>query len=217
VNAGSPIPVAFLLDEGATVIDFSGPWEVFQDVVVGEDAGFELFTVSPSGDMLRASAGMRIVPSYTLADAPPARVIVIPAQGSRQPEDRATKVAWLRDRAADADIVLSVCTGAFLLAETGLLDGLSATTHHDFFDMFEERFPQIALVRGRRFVENGTILTSGGLTSGIDAALRVVERCYGRDVAMRTAEYMEYESTGWIDPDRPGLPDRQPHQEEPPV
>jgi transcriptional regulator GlxA family with amidase domain len=196
---GKPIPVAFLLDEGATVIDFAGPWEVFQDVEAAGVAGFELFVVAPSDDVIRASAGLQVLPTYTLETAPRARVVVIPAQGQREPEDRARKVAWLRDRMADADVIMSVCTGAFLLAETGALDGLSATTHHDFFDAFETRFPAVALQRGRRFVDNGALITAGGLTSGIDAALRVVERYYGRQVAGTTAGYLEHHSEDWID------------------
>jgi transcriptional regulator GlxA family with amidase domain len=195
---GKPVPVAFLLDVGATVIDFAGPWEVFQDVAVGDGAGFELFVVAPSDALIQASAGLQILPTYTLETAPLAKVVVIPAQGAREPEDRTRKVGWLRERMADADIVMSVCTGAFLLAETGALDGRSATTHHDFFDAFEARFPAVGLLRGRRFVDNGSIITAGGLTSGIDAALRVVERYYGREIATTTAEYMEHHGTDWI-------------------
>jgi transcriptional regulator GlxA family with amidase domain len=196
---GKPVPVAFLLDVGATVIDFAGPWEVFQDVEIADGPGFELFVVAPSEEVLRASAGLQVLPSYTLETAPLPKVVVIPAQGAREPEDRARKVDWLRSRLADADVVMSVCTGAFLLAETGALDGRSATTHHDFFDSFEERFPAISLVRGRRFVDNGATITAGGLTSGIDAALRVVDRYYGRDVATTTAEFLEHHSAEWID------------------
>jgi transcriptional regulator GlxA family with amidase domain len=196
---GKPIPVAFLLDEGATVIDFAGPWEVFQDVEEAGVPGFELFVVAPSEEAIRASAGLQVLPAYTLETSPRPRVVVIPAQGQREPEDRARKVAWLRDRMSDADVVISVCTGAFLLAETGALDGLSATTHHDFFDSFESRFPAVALQRGRRFVDNGSLITAGGLTSGIDAALRVVERYYGRQVAAATADYLEHDGEDWID------------------
>jgi transcriptional regulator GlxA family with amidase domain len=195
---GTAVPVAFLLDTGATVIDFAGPWEVFQDVGEAGVPGFDLFVVAPSDALIQASAGLQVLPTYTLETAPSPRVVVIPAQGAREPEDRARKLEWLKARLADADVVMSVCTGAFLLAETGALDGLSATTHHDFFDAFEARFPAINLVRGRRFVDNGSVITAGGLTSGIDAALRVVERYYGRDIATSTAQYMEHYSTDWI-------------------
>jgi transcriptional regulator GlxA family with amidase domain len=92
---------------------------------------------------------------------------------------------------------MSVCTGAFVLANAGLLKGRAATTHHDFFDEFAKAFPDVTLRRGLRFVESGRIATAGGLTSGIDLALRVVERYFGREVAQTTATYMEYQSTGW--------------------
>jgi len=94
--------------------------------------------------------------------------------------------------------VMSVCTGAFHLAKTGLLDGHQATTHHDFFDPFAERYPKVELVRSRRFVEAGDrLFTAGGLTSGIDLALHLVTLYFGEDAAARTATYMEYESDGW--------------------
>ena len=99
---------------------------------------------------------------------------------------------WLRDAAQRADLVMSVCTGAYVLAEAGLLDGKSATTHHESWDDFAATFPRVRLVRGRRFVEHEHVATAGGLTSGIDLALRVVERYLGRDAAVLTARYMEY-------------------------
>lgn len=168
------LPVAFLLDVGATVIDFAGPWEVFQDVEVAGSPGFEPFVVAPSEDVIRASAGLQVLPTYTLETAPTPRIVVIPAQGAHKPEGRSRKVAWLRDRVGDADVVMSVCTGAFLLAETGALDGRSATTHHEFFDAFAGRFPAVTLLRGRRFVDSGSIIIADwidGVASGPKAEL----------------------------------------------
>ncbi len=193
----SAIPVAFLLDQGATMIDFSGPWEVFQDT----SGRFDLSIVAPTAEPITMSGGMRIIPHYSLSDAPTPKVIVIPAQsGGRQdaPTTQA-KIDWLRARAADADVVMSVCTGAFLLARTGLLDGLNATTHHDFIADFERQFPRVHVQRHRRFVDNGKIVTSGGLTSGVDAALHIVSRYHGADYARDVANYMEYESRSWLE------------------
>jgi transcriptional regulator GlxA family with amidase domain len=194
-----PVPVAFLLDENATMIDFSGPWEVFQDAGAAGVPGFDLFTVAPNAEPLTASGGMRIVPGYTLDNAPPANVIVIPAQsGGRQASpDGARKIAWLKERYAGADVIMSVCTGAFLLARTGLLDGLSATTHHDFLGAFGEQFPKIRVLRNQRFVDNGKLITAGGLSSGIEGALHVVERYYGSAARSSVADYMEYVSHTW--------------------
>ena len=105
---------------------------------------------------------------------------------------------WLKKVSQTADVTMSVCTGAFHLAKAGLLSGKIATTHHEFFDKLEREYPDIHVKRGVRFVEGERISTAGGLTSGTDLALRVVERYFGREVAQRTANYMEYQSTGWI-------------------
>jgi transcriptional regulator GlxA family with amidase domain len=108
-------------------------------------------------------------------------------------------LAWLKKTSATADLVMSVCTGAFVLGEAGLLAGKRATTHHDFHDRFAERFPDVKLERRLRFVESApNLATAGGLTSGIDLALHVVERYFGRETAQRTAAYMEYQGRGWI-------------------
>jgi transcriptional regulator GlxA family with amidase domain len=194
------IPVAFAISEGVTVIDFAGPWEVFQDVHVStrgkdmdEQMPFELFTVSDKIEPLTGSAGLKLVPDYTFDTAPQAKVIVVPAQ-----RGSSALHAWLRKVSPTTDVTMSVCTGAFQLGKAGLLSGKSATTHHDYFEQFEKAFPDVSLKRGLRFVENEKISTAGGLTSGIDLALRVVDRYFGRDVAQSTATYMEYQSKGWI-------------------
>lgn len=198
--AKGKIPVAFTISEGVTVIDFAGPWEVFQDVMVTERGSnhddqmpFQLFTVSETTEPLTGSGGLKLVPDYTFENAPQPKVVVVPAQ-------RGSKAlhAWLRKMTTSTDVIMSVCTGAFQLGNAGLLAGKSATTHHDFFDEFVKAFPDVTLKRGLRFVEEGRISTAGGLSSGIDLALRVVDRYFGREVAQRTATYMEYQSKGWI-------------------
>jgi transcriptional regulator GlxA family with amidase domain len=207
-NALSPpakgaIDVAFLISDGATLIDFAGPWEVFQDVMVPErgpahedQMPFRLFTVAASREAVRVTGGMRIVPDHSVADAPPPRVVVVPAM-RRSP----SVIEWLRKTSTKADLIMSVCTGAFVLGHAGLLSGKRATTHHDFHDRFAEQFPDVKLARGLRFVEGApNLATAGGLTSGIDLALRVVERYFGGEVAQRTADYMEYQGRGWITP-----------------
>jgi transcriptional regulator GlxA family with amidase domain len=194
-NALTPrkrIKVAFMLGRGTNMIDTAGPWEVFQDVEVDGDSPFELFTVGPDKDVLKMTGGLKVMPEYTIQDAPQPHVIVVPAQGATD----ATR-AWLRKAAVGTDVTMSVCTGAFQLARVGLLDGLPATTHHDFWDAFAKEFPKIELRRGSRFVDNGRVATAGGLTSGIDLALHVVARYFGADTAAATARYMEYSSEAW--------------------
>jgi transcriptional regulator GlxA family with amidase domain len=197
------VKTAIVLTEGATMIDFAGPWEVFQDVHVpalGDDMDlqmpFELYTVGASREPIRTSGGMTVVPDYSFADAPPADLVVVGAQrgGPGLKE-------WLLAQHARGATLVSVCTGAFKLAATGLLDGKEATTHHDFYTPFRENFPKVKLVESKRFVKSGERLyTAGGLSSGIDMALHIVELFYGREVAERTAVYMEYEGQGWKSP-----------------
>lgn len=191
------IPVAFALSDGATMIDFAGPWEVFQDVMLTEggrmDHPFRLFTVAEKTEPIRASGGMKIVPEYTFETAPAPKIVVIPAQLGNSALHK-----YLQRIYEQTDVTMSVCTGAFQLGNAGLLAGKEATTHHDFYNQFEKRFPDVKLRRGLRFVEGEKISTAGGLTSGIDLALRVVERYFGRKIAEQTAAYMEYQGKGWM-------------------
>ncbi len=197
--AQGQIPVAFVISEGAVIIDFCGPWEVFRDVNIPglKDGPFRLYTVSDTTSPIHGGGGMQIIPDYTFANAPAPKVIVIPAQS--KPSEAMLK--WIRESTKNTDVTMSVCTGAFVLAKTGLLSGKSATTFHAAFGNFAMQFPDIHLKRGARFVEDGNLASAGGLSSGIDLALRVVERYYGREIARKTAYDMEYQGQGWMNPD----------------
>ncbi len=193
------VPVAFPISDGVEIIDYSGPWEVFQQAMVPDDPdnarGFEMYTVAESTQPVAGSGGLKLIPQYTFQNAPPPKVIVIAAQAGGD-----AMLNWIRKTHPSADLTMSVCTGAFLLAKTGLLAGKAATTHHGLYGQFGMEFKDIQLKRGYRFVEAGNKLaTAGGLSSGIDLALRVVERYYGRVAAERTAYYMEYQGKGWMD------------------
>jgi transcriptional regulator GlxA family with amidase domain len=107
-----------------------------------------------------------------------------------------TVVAWVRDRASESELVLSVCTGALILAEAGLLDGKAATTHHGALDLLRQTAPKTEIRESSRFVDNGRIITSGGIAAGIDMSLHVVGRLLGSDEAVKTARYMEYPWSG---------------------
>ena len=190
--AREPIVVAFVLTNGANVMDFAGPWEVFQDTPFPgtEDPAFRLYTVSDSRSPLTLTGGLKVVPDYTYDDAPAPAVIVVGAQSGSEGTQR-----WLKkvNASAQTQVLMSVCTGAFQLARAGILDGKRATTHHDFFDDLAKGYPKIEVVRGERYVQSGPRLyTAGGLTSGVDLALHIVERYFGPESARLTARYMEY-------------------------
>jgi putative intracellular protease/amidase/YHS domain-containing protein len=197
--ARGKIPVAFLISDGAVIIDFCGPWEVFENVAnpATSEGAFSLYTVAETTKPVRASGGMKIVPGYTLKTAPAPKVIVIPAQND--PSEAALE--WIRKSTRSTDVTMSVCTGAFVLAQTGLLSGKAATTHHSSYWDFAAAFPDIRVKRGARFVEEGNLASAGGLSSGIDLSLHVVERYFGRDVAQSAAFGMEYQGQGWKNPE----------------
>lgn len=190
--------VAYVVGRGANVMDIAGAWEVFQDTVVGDRAPFRLALISDLKAPFEATGGLTMTPHYSFDDdVPQPNVIVMGAQGEHTPN----KIAWIREQSRKADVTMSVCTGAFLLAKTGLLDGRKATTHHEFYDRFAQQFPKVQLVRGPRFVENdgGKLCSAGGITSGIELALRVVQRYFGEPPANQAAYYMEYSRS----PERP--------------
>jgi len=206
--ASGTINVAFIVSEGTDVMDVAGPWEAFSSTMYnskgkvwhaedGDDMimPFNLYTVSDSLKPVGAG-GLIITPNYTFENAPKPQVIVIPAQAGRSEVQR----AWLLANSKTADVTMSVCTGASMLAKYGLLDGQTATTHHAYAQQMQKNYPAVHFVSGTRFVENGKVATAGGLTSGIDLALHVIERYYGREMAEATADYLEYKGELWKNP-----------------
>lgn len=191
------IPVAVMLDDNATMMDFAGPWEVFQDVAMGGGSGYFLYTVAPqmrayntTGTIIgHGMKGLNFTPDYTFDTAPQPKIVVM---GAQMNFDGKEKIAWLQKVAPQAEVVLSVCTGNFIAAHAGLLDGLQATTHHRFYDRFAKAFPRVRLIREERVVDNGKFVSGGGITAGIDAALHVVRRHFDDKVVRETIKYMEY-------------------------
>jgi transcriptional regulator GlxA family with amidase domain len=187
--------VGILVFEEVEVLDFAGPFEVF--AVTEGAAKDKLFQVSLLGTAtgpVRARNGLTVVPDRLYAHAGPLDVLIVP--GGWGAEHLAildtALLAWLAGAAATVPLIASVCTGAFLLAEAGLLDGRRATTHHLDFEEFEQRWPRVTLVRGAKWVDEGAVVSSGGISSGIDMALHLVARLEGLETARRTAARMEY-------------------------
>jgi transcriptional regulator GlxA family with amidase domain len=187
------IPVAFLLDDGATVIDFAGAWDVFSDASKGDVPLFRPLVIAPTKAAIRTISGMTVTPDFAMTDAPRPKVLVIPAQGhGGDPK----KLAWIRATYDSADTVLSVCTGSFLLARAHLLDGKEATTHPDAFELFEKTFPSVRLRRDLPFVFSGKIGTASAGLTGVDLALNAVAQLTERAIADEVAKYMGHAAIG---------------------
>ncbi len=186
------IPVAVAISKGTTEIDFVGPCAAFETWLFDKEEKkykprFKIFTV---GETLDAVDNR--IPDFTFATAPASRIVLVPAQ---QGSD--ALLAWLKEMNTKAELIMSVCVGARHLAKAGLLNGLSATTHHESIDRFIKDYPDVKWIKGVRFVEEKNIATAGGLTAGIDLGLRIVDRYLGRESAQVVADHLEYQGTGW--------------------
>jgi transcriptional regulator GlxA family with amidase domain len=183
--------VAILVWPGAELLDFTGPAEVF--AAAGHHKLFHVYLVGLTHDPVHTQGDVTVQPEFALGDCPKPDIIVIPGGNMGPVTGNRAALDWVTKNSGGAEVVMSVCTGAFVLAEAGLLDGLSATTHHFGFDVLAADHPRIKVVRDARFVDNGKFITSGGVSAGIDAALHVVEKLTGHDNAEWTAhEWMEY-------------------------
>ena len=193
------VRVAFVISEQFDMIDFAGPWEVFSDVMTYPNGVMQMpvhtYTVAASKKPI-SSGDSALVAQYTFADAPQPDIIVVPAQAG-SPE----LLEWLRNQNARHATIMSVCTGARQLAAAGLLDGHPATSHHLRLEDLKKTYPKVQWVGGRRWVQvTDNIYTSGGLTSGIDLALHLVELKLGRKAAQDTVDYLEYRGDAWKNP-----------------
>jgi transcriptional regulator GlxA family with amidase domain len=191
--------VGILVFPEVEVLDFCGPFEVFSVTRLDESrrredpSPFEVVLVAETTEPVTATGGLRVLPDHDLANSPRLDILVVPGGwGTRGLVNNETVVAWIRERSAASELSTSVCTGSFLLGKAGLLDGRRATTHGMSLDRLRDTFPSIEVIRDQHVVEDGWTITSAGISSGIDMALRVVARYHGEDVARATARYMEY-------------------------
>ncbi|MCI0532489.1 MAG: DJ-1/PfpI family protein [candidate division Zixibacteria bacterium] len=176
------IKVAVLISDGATLIDFTAPMEVFHL------AGMQVFTVAEKNEPVEIAPKMKIVSGYTLENSPEPDVIVVPGGLAATP----SMIDWVKKKSKNSDILLSVCTGASFLAEAGMLDHLEATTYAPHLEHLQMEAPKAKIVSDKRVVDNGKIITTGGLSAGIDGALHVVEKMLGKGRANEVAVNMEY-------------------------
>jgi transcriptional regulator GlxA family with amidase domain len=182
----------FVFDE-VEVLDFAGPFQVFTTAqrVARPAKPFATFTVAVD-NAVQARGGLPIVPSYTLGREPHIDVLIVPGGVVTDELGKFAVIEWIAARAAEAKLTASVCTGAFLLAKAGVLDGKTATTHWEDIDDFRKSFPGIPIDADARFVDEGRIATSAGISAGIDMSLHLVERLAGEPLARRTARQMDY-------------------------
>jgi len=191
--------VGILIFEDVEVLDFCGPFEVFSVTRLNEDrrreepSPFNVFLVAETREAVLTTGKMKVLPDYALDDCPALDLLVVPGGwGTRKEMNNARLLKWIAERSARVETLSSVCTGALLLGEAGLLEGKRATTHWRSLDLMQERFPKTRVERRLHFVEDGKLFTSAGISAGIDMALRVVSRYFGEGVARATARHMEY-------------------------
>jgi len=198
--------VAILVFDGVQIIDYTGPYEALGA------SGRNVYTVAEKPDVITTAMGMKVVPNYTFANQPKPDIILVPGGGnSGEPQASTPRgvgaqlnneavMRWIRESAAQSKYVMSICNGAFLLQKAGLLDGLSATTTAGYIPYLATVAPKTKVVYDQRYVDNGKVITAGGLSSGIDGALHLIEKLDGRGAAVGTALRMEYNwqpDLGW--------------------
>lgn len=198
-GANSRRTVGILIFPEVEVLDFCGPYEVFSVARLNEatrrdtTSPFKVLTVSETSEPVSATGGLRVVPDYDFDSCPKLDILVVPGGwGTRPLLNNQRYTDWIRQRAGEVERVTSVCTGSLLLANAGLLVGKSATTHWRSLDFFRNRFPNVTVERHLHVVEDGNVLTSAGISAGIDMALLLVKQFYGEQIARNTATYMEY-------------------------
>lgn len=183
----------FIYDQ-AEVLDFSGPFEVFSTAVrLGGDANrLTPYLISEDGEPVQARAGYQVQPDYALDNHPDLDVLIVVGGVHTEAMHRPAVLNWINQQAPQLSILASVCTGAFILAQAGQLDGRRVTTHWEDQAELRDNFAALEVIEGVRWVDSGDRLTSGGISAGIDMSLHLVERLAGRDLAERTARQMEF-------------------------
>jgi len=191
--------VGILLFPEVEVLDFCGPFEVFSVTRLNESrrreepSPFRVLLIADTAEPVSAAGGMRVLPDCTTTACPALDILLVPGGwGTREQMNNKRLIDWIRQRAKKVEILTSVCTGSLLLGQAGLLDGHPATTHWAALPLLRERFPKINVVDDQHVVEEENILTSAGISAGIDLALRIVTRCFGEPVARNAARHMEY-------------------------
>ena len=189
--------VAILIFQGVELLDFAGPFEVFSAARLTAESReriIDVFTVAESLEPVKCNNPVTVLPDYTLANCPLADILVVPGgMGTRTAINRPELIDWISQRAGQVELMTSVCTGSFLLAKAGLLDGKAATTHWASIERMRGDFPEVEVRENTRWVDAGSMVSSSGVSAGIDMALYVLQRLYSVEVAAATARGIEYD------------------------
>jgi transcriptional regulator GlxA family with amidase domain len=191
--------VGILIFSEVEVLDFAGPFEVFSVTRLNEErrreelSPFDVKLIAENLQPVVASGGLRVLADYDLNNCPPLEILVIPGGwGTRTQIENEQLIDWIAKVGKEVETLTSVCTGSMLLGRARLLDGLRATTHWRALDWMRDSFPEVTVESELHVIEHGRVLTSAGISAGIDMALRVVARYCGETVARATARHMEY-------------------------
>jgi len=192
------LTVGILIFDGVEVLDFCGPFEVFSGASsVGEPSEhrqlFQVVIIAEEDRIITCSGGLQVKPGATIENHPPLDILVVPGGDVSRELSNPHVLEWIGQQDQQTRLTTSVCTGAFLLAERGLLNQHRATTHWTGIEVMRKRYPAVEMLADTRVVDEGHIITSAGVSAGIDMSLHVVSRLYGEPVAAQTARYMEYE------------------------
>jgi len=189
-NYHKEMSICFYLQDGVEVLDFAGPMEVFSY------AGFHVFTVSRTKEPIVTQGILKIIPDYSIEDVPPSDILAFFGGNAGPPSKDTGVINWIKSRKASTSYYFSVCTGAFIIGRAGLLDNLTATTFHSSIESLRTALPTTKVLSDVRFVDNGKVITTAGISAGIDGALHLVAKLKGEETAREVAAYMEYDK--WV-------------------
>lgn len=186
--------VGIFLFNDIELLDFAGPYEVFSVTSeLNDDRLFKVFAISEDGAAIKAVNGLTVVPDFSFSDQPPVDILVIPGGvGTKAIMNKTEVLGWIKRTYESAKITMSVCSGARILGRLGILDGLETVTHHEVIEHLREIAPLAMINADQRFIDTGKVMTSGGISAGIDLSLHIVKKLYGEAIAKKTMQYMEY-------------------------